>query len=108
MEGVSVVHTALPVVDLGDEPAVLREWLRSVAHEVGFFHLVGPGMPYYFNPRLDARLPVLTLPDDLAAKANGITTDPSNDRIYALYGRNAWKSRLRAHPDVAAHQYAQA
>ncbi|MDT5387047.1 MAG: hypothetical protein QOE04_688, partial [Mycobacterium sp.] len=31
---------------------------------------------------------------------------PSNERIFAVYGRNAWKSRLRAHPDVAAaHQY---
>lgn len=27
--------------------------------------------------------------------------DPS-DPVFAVYGRNAWKSRLRAHPDVAA------
>jgi hypothetical protein len=31
--------------------------------------------------------------------------DPS-DPIFSVYGRNAWKSRLRAHPDVAAaHGY---
>ena len=63
-------------------------------------------MPYFFNPRLDAQFPVLTLPDDLAAQARGVTADPSNERIFAVYGRNAWKSRLRAHPDVAAaHGY---
>ena len=63
-------------------------------------------MPYFFNPRLDAQLPVLTLPDELAAHARGVTADPSNERIFSVYGRNAWKSRLRAHPDVAAaHGY---
>ncbi|OBJ55089.1 isopenicillin N synthase family oxygenase [Mycobacterium sp. 1423905.2] len=60
---------------------------------------------YFFNPRLDARLPVLSLPPELAARAVP-APDPS-DPIFAVYGRNAWKSRLRAHPDVArAHGYA--
>jgi len=63
-------------------------------------------VPYFFNPRLDAHLPVLTLPAELAARARGVTVDPSNERIFSVYGRNAWKSRLRAHPDVAAeHGY---
>jgi isopenicillin N synthase-like dioxygenase len=61
-------------------------------------------VPYFFNPRLDARIPVLPLPAELAARA-GPRVDPS-DPIYTPYGRNAWKSRLRAHPDVAAaHGY---
>ena len=57
-------------------------------------------MPYFFNPRLDAQIPVLALPAELAARARP-AHDPS-DPIYAVYGRNAWKSRLRAHPDVAS------
>ena len=61
-------------------------------------------MPYFFNPRLDAQIPTLSLPADLAARA-GLRADPS-DPIFSVYGRNAWKSRLRAHPDVAAaHGY---
>jgi hypothetical protein len=44
------------------------------------------------------------LPAELAGRA-GRLPDPS-DPIFSLYGRNAWKSRLRAHPDVAAaHGY---
>ena len=61
-------------------------------------------VPYFFNPRLDARIPALTLPPELRARAARVT-DPA-DPIFAVYGRNAWKSRLRAHPDVAsAHGY---
>ncbi|MBT2485578.1 MULTISPECIES: isopenicillin N synthase family oxygenase [unclassified Microbacterium] len=58
-------------------------------------------VPFFFNPALDKRLPLLELPADLAADATGVTDDPSNP-IHALYGENALKSRLRAHPDVAA------
>jgi isopenicillin N synthase-like dioxygenase len=65
-------------------------------------------VPYFFNPRLDAQIPVLSLPDGLAAGTDNSWTpseDPS-DPIFSVYGRNAWKSRLRAHPDVAAaHGY---
>ncbi len=163
--GVVSVQTALPVVDLRDEPAVLRQRLGRVAHEVGFFHLTGHDVPEeliarvldasrrFFalpqaakdaiamveqsalpglhpvgrgtdrrrgglaradrprtrtGPRLDAQMPVLHLPAELAARARGVTVDPSKDRIYPVYGRNAWKSRVRAHPDVAAaHRYGQ-
>lgn len=58
-------------------------------------------IPFFFNPALDARLPLIELPAELAAQARGVTKDPSNP-IHALYGENALKSRLRAHPDVAA------
>ncbi|WP_295013918.1 isopenicillin N synthase family oxygenase [uncultured Microbacterium sp.] len=58
-------------------------------------------IPFFFNPALDARLPLIELPAELAARAGGVTKDPSNP-IHALYGENALKSRLRAHPDVAA------
>ena len=38
-------------------------------------------------------------------KPRGVTQDPANP-IHALYGENALKSRLRAHPDVAAIHHA--
>ena len=58
-------------------------------------------IPFFFNPALDARLPLIDLPPELAAEAKGVTEDPNNP-IHASYGENAMKSRLRAHPDVAA------
>ncbi len=81
-------------------------YLRATEHRV---NLQTPAkerisLPYFFNPRLDAQLPVLSLPGELAAHAHR-HADPS-DPIFSVYGRNAWKSRLRAHPDVAqAHGY---
>ncbi len=81
-------------------------YLRSTEHRVTLSERERLSIPYFFNPRLDARLPVLTLPAELAAEAHGVTADPSQERIHEVYGRNAWKSRLRAHPDVAAtHRY---
>ncbi|GAA3899757.1 isopenicillin N synthase family dioxygenase [Microbacterium invictum] len=56
--------------------------------------------PFFFNPALDAKLPLIELPADLKAQARGITQDPTNP-IHSLFGENALKSRLRAHPDVA-------
>ncbi|MEV5647658.1 2-oxoglutarate and iron-dependent oxygenase domain-containing protein [Nocardia sp. NPDC052254] len=57
-------------------------------------------IPYFHNPALDARIPLLPLPPELAAAARGVTVDPANP-IFDTYGENAWKSRIRAHPDVA-------
>ena len=62
-------------------------------------------VPYFFNPALDSRLPLIELPADLAAQARGVTQDPTNP-IHALHGENALKSRLRAHPDVAERWHA--
>ncbi|SDG80430.1 isopenicillin N synthase family oxygenase [Microbacterium sp. 77mftsu3.1] len=57
-------------------------------------------VPFFFNPSLDAELPAIELPAELAAQARGISNDPRNP-IHGLHGENALKSRLRAHPDVA-------
>jgi isopenicillin N synthase-like dioxygenase len=80
-------------------------YLRATEHRVNLRHAADRiSVPYFFNPRLDAQIPTLSLPPDLAARA-GLRADPS-DPIFSVYGRNAWKSRLRAHPDVAAaHGY---
>jgi isopenicillin N synthase-like dioxygenase len=81
-------------------------YLRATEHRVRLSSRERISVPYFFNPRLDATMPVLELPDDLAAHARGVSVDPANERIFSTYGRNAWKSRLRAHPDVAAvHGY---
>ncbi|MGX1701461.1 isopenicillin N synthase family dioxygenase [Microbacterium sp. NPDC055357] len=62
-------------------------------------------VPFFFNPALDAQLPVIQLPPELAAEARGVAQDPDNP-IHDLYGENAIKWRLRAHPDVAAIHHA--
>ena len=99
------------IVNIGEMLEVAtRGYLRATEHRV---NLDAPAperisVPYFFNPRLDAQIPVLSLPDELVARVDSSWTpaaDPS-DRIFSVYGRNAWKSRLRAHPDVvAAHGY---
>ncbi|KLT40879.1 Clavaminate synthase-like protein [Cutaneotrichosporon oleaginosum] len=57
-------------------------------------------VPMFFNPSLDARFPALELPPDLR-KSGEYHQDP-DDVIHEVYGDNLLKSRLRAHPDVAA------
>jgi isopenicillin N synthase-like dioxygenase len=81
-------------------------YLRATEHRVNLRFAAAErlSVAYFFNPRLDAQIPVLSLPAELAARATR-HPDPS-DPIFSVYGRNAWKSRLRAHPDVAAaHGY---
>jgi isopenicillin N synthase-like dioxygenase len=80
-------------------------YLTATEHRVNLGHAADRiSVPYFFNPRLNARIPTLRLPAELAGRANE-RADPS-DPIFSVYGRNAWKSRLRAHPDVAAaHGY---
>lgn len=81
-------------------------YLRATEHRVNLRHSAADriSVPYFFNPRLDAQIPVLSLPDELAERA--VKLDDPSDPIFSVYGRNAWKSRLRAHPDVAAaHGY---
>ena len=95
------------IVNIGELLEVAtRGYLRATEHRVKLQGRAGGriSVPYFFNPRLDAQIPVLSLPEVLAARARRVE-DPS-DPIFAVYGRNAWKSRLRAHPDVAAaHGY---
>lgn len=94
------------VVNIGELLEVATGgYLRATEHRVNLHEAADRiSVPYFFNPRLDAQLPVLSLPDHLSADS-GIRVDRS-DPIFSVYGRNAWKSRLRSHPDVAAaHGY---
>ncbi|MBA0046378.1 isopenicillin N synthase family oxygenase [Mycobacteroides sp. LB1] len=76
-------------------------YLRATRHRVRLTGEPRISVAYFFNPRLDARIPTLELPPELAGRVRGVTVDP-DDPIHATYGANAWKSRLRAHPDVAS------
>ncbi len=77
-------------------------YLRATRHRV----LAPPpstdrvSIPYFLNPALDATIPIIALPPELAALSRGVEADPDNP-IFNTYGENAWKSRTRAHPDVA-------
>ncbi len=59
---------------------------------------------FFLGARLDATVPVLTLPPALAARAGGVTRDPRNP-LFREVGRNYLKSRLRSHPDVARRHH---
>ncbi|GGF30335.1 isopenicillin N synthase family dioxygenase [Subtercola lobariae] len=63
-------------------------------------------IPFFFNPGLDARMPVLDLPDELRAEARGVSVDPTDNPILETYGDNVLRYRLRAHPNVAEIFYA--
>ena len=60
---------------------------------------------FFLGARLDATVPVLDLPPDLAAEASGLTQDPLNPLFHDV-GRNYLKGRLRSHPDVARRHHA--
>ncbi|WP_139805795.1 2OG-Fe(II) oxygenase family protein, partial [Mycobacterium avium] len=95
------------IVNIGELlEAATRGYLRATEHRVNLAGSTAEriSVPYFFNPRLDARIPVLSLPPELRARAVERWTpseDPA-DPIFSVYGRNAWKSRLRSHPDVAS------
>lgn len=95
------------IVNIGELLEVATQgYLKATVHRV----VSPPGgaerlsVPYFFNPALDAVVPTLPLSPELAARSAGVTDDPDNP-LFATYGENLLKSRLRAHPDVAARHY---
>lgn len=61
-------------------------------------------VPFFYNPRLDARIAPLPFPQ--ASTAPGVTDDPDNP-LFAEYGHNELKGKLRAHPLVAERHHAE-
>jgi isopenicillin N synthase-like dioxygenase len=59
---------------------------------------------FFLGARLDATVPLLSLPAHLAAQARGVTRDPLNP-LFREVGRNYLKGRLRSHPDVARRHH---
>ena len=96
------------VVNVGEALEMLTDgYLRATTHRV-----VSPengsdriSVAFFLGPRLDARLPRLTLPPELAAGVRGVANDPLNP-LFRDVGVNMLKGRLRSHPDVAQRFYA--
>lgn len=81
-------------------------YLRATVHRV-----VTPpagveriSVPFFFGASLEATIPLLALPQGLAAEARGPASDPENP-LFRNVGENVLKSRLRSHPDVAQRHY---
>ncbi|MFJ3642616.1 isopenicillin N synthase family dioxygenase [Streptomyces sp. NPDC090108] len=94
------------VVNLGELLEVATNgYLMATSHRV----VSPPGaterfsVPFFYNPRLDAKVAPLPFPH--ASTAPGVTTDPANP-LFAEYGYNELKGKLRAHPLVAARHHA--
>ncbi|MEO5608236.1 MAG: 2-oxoglutarate and iron-dependent oxygenase domain-containing protein [Ornithinibacter sp.] len=113
-EGLQVEHhgawidaPAMPgafVVNIGElMEFATRGYLKATVHRVASPEPGGDrlSIPFFFNPALDSTMPLLTLPAELAAEAEGVSQDPTNV-ISGTFGDNLLKARLRAHPDVAA------
>jgi isopenicillin N synthase-like dioxygenase len=95
------------VVNIGELLEVATSgYLRATRHRV----ITAPGaperlsIPYFYSPALDAVIPTISLPADVAAASAGVEQDSANP-LFSTYGENTWKSRTRAHPDVYARWY---
>jgi isopenicillin N synthase-like dioxygenase len=96
------------VMNLGEMlQAATQGYLRATKHRVqsppsGRERL---SVAYFFHPRLDAVFAPIALPPKLAAAALGGQNVDPNDPIFATFGDNYLKIRLRSHPDVASAHY---
>ena len=62
-------------------------------------------VPFFYNPRFDSVVEPLDLPDHILPPLTGDPRfDPANP-IFAEYGYNALKGRLRSHCNVATRFY---
>jgi isopenicillin N synthase-like dioxygenase len=97
------------VMNLGEMlQAATGGFLRATKHRVqsppaGRERL---SIAYFFHPRLDAVFAPIQLPPELAAAARGGQNTDPNDPIFATFGDNYLKIRLRSHRDVALAHYA--
>jgi isopenicillin N synthase-like dioxygenase len=97
------------VMNLGEMlQAATNGYLRATKHRVTS---PPPGrerlsVAYFFHPRLDAVFTPIELRPDLAAAAPGGQNADPRDPIFATFGDNYLKIRLRSHRDVALAHYA--
>jgi isopenicillin N synthase-like dioxygenase len=90
------------LLELASDGYLTANVRRAVTPPAGSERL---SIAFFLGANLDARVPLLDLPADLAAKRHGVTRDPSNPLIREV-GINALDSRLRSHPDVAQRHHA--
>ena len=96
------------VVNIGELLELASDgFLRATVHRV-----ISPpagrdriSLAFFLGARLDATVPALQLPPELAAQAAGFERDPNNPLLHQV-GENTLKGRLRSHPDVALRHYA--
>lgn len=96
------------VMNLGEMlQAATQGYLRATKHRV-----VSPpsgrerlSVAYFFHPRLESVFAPILLPTKLAAQARGGENVDPNDPIFATFGDNYLKIRLRSHRDVARAHY---
>ena len=96
------------VLNIGEMLQLATEgYLRATRHQV-----VTPvahdrvSVAYFYNPRMEARMSPIELPERLAAETIGGQNADPNDPVFGVYGENWLKFRLRSHPDVAAIHHA--
>lgn len=95
------------VVNIGELLEIATDgYLKATLHRV---QSPEPGeerlsVPFFFGPALDAEIPTIALPGELAAEARGVTRDPSNP-LHPVFGVNWLKSRVRSHPNVVEAHY---
>lgn len=96
------------VMNLGEMlQAATNGYLRATPHRV-----VSPpagkariSIAFFAHPRLEARFEPIALAPEFAAAARGADNPDPDDPVFATFGENCLKIRLRAHPDVAARFY---
>jgi isopenicillin N synthase-like dioxygenase len=96
------------VVNIGEILELASDgYLRATLHRV----LTPPAgrermsVAFFLGARLDATVPLLALPPQLAVHALGPERDPSNP-LFRTVGQNYLKGRMRSHPDVARRYHA--
>ena len=95
------------IVNIGEILEIASNgYLRANVHRVVSPPAGGDrlSIAFFLGAHFDARVPSLTLAPHLAAQARGLTQDPLNP-LFNEVGRNALKSRLRSHPDVAERHH---
>ena len=111
-DGALVDATPLPhsyVMNLGEMlQAATSGYLRATPHRVQSPppNTERISIAYFFHPRLDSVFEPVTLPPALAAETRGGQNADPNDPVFATFGDNYLKIRLRSHRDVAAAHYA--
>ena len=96
------------VVNLGEMmQAATAGFLRATPHRVtsprnGLSRL---SIAYFFHPRLESVFEPIPLPDELRQHARGGQNADPEDPVFARFGDNYLKIRLRSHPNVAARHY---
>ncbi len=90
------------ILEMASSGYLLANVHRVVTPPAGAHRL---SVAFFFNAQLNATVPVLQLPPELAAQSRGATADPLNP-LFRENGKNQLKSRLRSHPDVAQRHHA--